>query len=555
MSAATMFRRLFGSKASTVRHPRPARRPPLSITALERRDCPAVISNGTLMIEGSPGPDNVLVTQTAPANWWEVSKVQVNQNGVIQTFSSSLIRSGVVQFRGNGGNDIFQSSAYLYVNADGGPGDDVLSGGPMDDTLKGGTGNDAIYGNEGNDQVWGGQGTDELRGGAGNDVLYGEGEADTMRGGPGSDLLYGNDGSDTMYGDNNAGTAGGVGNDTLYGGAGNDILNGEGGNDNLVGGEGQDWLYGGTGSDTLWGAEWQNVYSYQDSGNYLYGQAGNDNLYGGNGFDWMEGGTEDDGLFGGAGSNYLIGGPGFDRFLVWSAATDSVQDATPGSDAFIQFRDSPALTNVTPPDGWPNTQPYNFDAGAWTAAEIAAVDPAFDNLQKATGSIILLARPDGTGYAFTRRGKQTSGDFNYGGQNNGDGNIIVGQGYAGSLDPDAVRQTIYHEVGHSWLWSSFNYHHVGAFLDLSGWRRSNDSPGDGFAASEAQGDDWWYNTSASFARPTGADGSNYSRLSPDEDWATTWETYFADKYEGTTRGNNVVQEKYDLLELFLAEVR
>ena len=38
-------------------------------------------------------------------------------------------------------------------------------------------------------------------------------------------------------------------------------------------------------------------------------------------------------------------------------------------------------------------------------------------------------------------------------------------------------------------------------------------------------------------------------MGPGEDYATTWESYFMDKYHGTTMGNTVVQSKYDNLDL------
>src|SRR5690349_4199061 len=154
------FARLFRRNPKTIRHAKPIHRAHLGLTALEARDVPAYVSGGILMIDGTNGADTVSVSQTIPANWYELAKVRVVQNGVTQDFSKSLIRSSEVQFRGNGGNDVFQNTAYLYVIADGGSGRDVLRGGPMDDTLIGGTNDDVLYGGDGNDDLYGGQGAD-----------------------------------------------------------------------------------------------------------------------------------------------------------------------------------------------------------------------------------------------------------------------------------------------------------------------------------------------------------------------------------------------------------
>src|SRR5262245_14625729 len=100
----SLFARFLRGSPKTIRRPKPDHRSRLALTALEARDVPAYVSGGILMIDGTNGADTVTVSQTIPANWYELPKVQVVQNGVTQTFSGSLIRSSEVQFHGNGGN-------------------------------------------------------------------------------------------------------------------------------------------------------------------------------------------------------------------------------------------------------------------------------------------------------------------------------------------------------------------------------------------------------------------------------------------------------------------
>jgi hypothetical protein len=245
----SLFAKLFRRAPKTIRSPKP-NRTRLGLTTLEAREVPAAyLSGGSLVIDGTSGPDTVTVTETTGF----IACVQVVQNGSTQTFLRSSITTGQLYFRGYAGNDVFQMGCYLAAYADGGTGSDVLSGSPLGDTLIGGASDehDAIYGNGGNDVLSGGGGPDEIRGGDGNDYVYGDAGNDTLRGGPGNDMVYGGDNDDYLYGDNNAGDAGGVGNDTLYGNAGNDVLTGESGNDKLYGGADNDILIGNEGNDWL----------------------------------------------------------------------------------------------------------------------------------------------------------------------------------------------------------------------------------------------------------------------------------------------------------------
>ena len=82
-----------------------------------------------------------------------------------------------------------------------------------------------------------------------------------------------------------------------------------------------------------------------------------------------------------------------------------------------------------------------------------------------------------------------------------------------------------------------------AFRQISDWDQTND-PGD--SPSTATGDSWFYNDSnTNFAR-------NYGRWNPFEDYATTWETYFAEEYHNNRNGNRRIQAKYDNLDRLFA---
>lgn len=474
--------------------------------------------------------------------------------------SSSSHMDGRDTIHGNNGNDEIHGGDnwdFLYGNAGndriyGEDGTDLIDGGSGLNTLVGGDGADLIWGGEQADLICGAQEWSPVEAGNANDTLYGYGGPDTLYGGNGDDEIHGGTGIDWLVGESGNDTLmGEAGNDFMDGGKDNDLMDGGVDNDNMEGGEGFDTMTGGIGNDTLYGATWENNYTYQDAGNFLFGNDGDDNLYGGNGSDDLRGEAGDDGLFGGAGTNMLSGGADDDRFLTWTSAADTISDKRP-EDATIRFVDSPAMNNVAPPSGWPNTIPYNFNAGTWTANEIWAADVAFNNLHHRTHNTKLLAMPNDSEYTFTRRGQQTSGDWNYGGQNFGNGSITIGQLRNATLALDTMQQTIYHEIGHSWGTSDVNAN-FGAFLKISGWvENPKDTKGltqgtDTNSSLAGNQNTWWYNSKAVFARP-------YAQLSPAEDWATTWETYFTDKYHGTLMGNTRVQAKYDNLDLLFQKL-
>ena len=167
---------------------------------------------------------------------------EVGTLGIVGSESADLVTpgnlagfNGPIIFVGNGGDDLYDSSA-TSINSRvlGGAGNDTFLGGGGDDNVDGGSGADSLSGGSGDDQLKGNSGNDTLAGGAGNDFLNGAG---------GQDFITGDGDNDTLLG--------GAGTDILDGGAGDDFVNGQGGQADVVaGGGGDDILRGGT-SDIL----------------------------------------------------------------------------------------------------------------------------------------------------------------------------------------------------------------------------------------------------------------------------------------------------------------
>lgn len=155
---------------------------------------------------------------------------------------------------GGAGNDLIDMSGVqaghgVSVEADGGPGNDIIYGGGGNDKLVGGEGNDVLVGNGGDDT---------LIGGLGNDFLFGDGliaplpsgmptlpDPKTAFTGSGADVLQGGAGDDYLYG--------GPGIDNYSGGAGNDRFERSDGGDiiDLSDAGSYDVIYGGSGAPTL----------------------------------------------------------------------------------------------------------------------------------------------------------------------------------------------------------------------------------------------------------------------------------------------------------------
>ncbi|MFK7820757.1 MAG: calcium-binding protein [Planctomycetaceae bacterium] len=420
------------------------------------------------------------------------------------------------RLRGDGGNDT------LYGDA----GYDILEGGSGRDSMLGGVGNDDLFGEEGHDTLDGGDGNDHVLGGADNDRMIGGGNNDYMDGESGNDSIHGGSGNDTVHGGSGYDTVdGSSGHDEVYGSTGNDVLSGGSGNDLVMGDSGYDSVYGNSGNDTLHGG----------TGNdYLSGYEGHDRLYGESGRDSLVGGNGDDGLFGGIGAgDTLKGDGGDDRFL--RRGVDVVRDLT-SRDVSIRFSDTSTTTSITL-----NGDNVTFAAASWTEAEVQRFDVPLANMQARTGNARLLQWETNSGsisnsLTIVRVGNASSGNF--GGWNtSGTGRITM---TSGGMTPWNLNSTVYHEFAHHFDEFREN-RHINSFRNLSGWR---DSPlGTGFQRS--LDGNWWYSQFAQFAR-------NYGRTNPREDFATTWETYFMDRYHTTS--NSVVSSKIANLELLLADL-
>jgi cyclophilin family peptidyl-prolyl cis-trans isomerase len=181
---------------------------------------PATISNHVLTVNGSSGPDTIVVDVAA-------NTFMTDLNGNIQSLSATGVTSVIIN--GGDGNDAITLGPGMVAGASvqGGPGDDSITGGPGNDTLGGGQGNDSIQGGPGDDSAKGGAGDDTLLGGKGNDTLFGGPGNDLMHGGLGDDYLNGGAGTDYM--------SGGAGNNTFYAvnGTADQIFAGTATNDSL----------------------------------------------------------------------------------------------------------------------------------------------------------------------------------------------------------------------------------------------------------------------------------------------------------------------------------
>ncbi|MGL4555705.1 MAG: calcium-binding protein, partial [Gemmataceae bacterium] len=543
-------------------------------------------ADGVLRVEGTSRDDGINVVQAGDGTV-RVEGVTIRYvDGQTVTEVSSVPEWQVlyVEVWARAGADTVRNQTAKPSTLVGGVGDDTMYGGDGKDDMYGEGDNDTLYGSprgeegvelgaDSGDVLWGGEGHDHLWGGYGNDSLVG---------GNGNDVLHGQWGNDWVVGSNwdkvnHRPVAAEVGEcrDILFGGNGADKIYGGDGDDDLSGGWDSDELHGGDGNDNLWGAYWNDPEErtgfvnddtlYGGAGDdYLSGGVGYDNLYGGAGADTLDGGAGNDGLFGGWGEvDTLIGGTGADRFLqvsyVGSLTSEDVIQDRRVEDVTIDFRDTLADAGVVlngvaydPANGMPL---HSFAAGTWTDAEIEGIDVALGNLHRHTRNTRLLKTANqGKGLTFERIGAQLNRpDFLAAAWNDG-GKIVMVGGAPLASDLD-LWTTVYHEVGHNWDEEGENAR-IGAFREISQWRESATQPTTGHMMSEGAGDDWWcLSDPALYARPVNAAGRSYSRQNPLEDYATTWETYFAEAYHGTTNGNNRVQAKYDDLDLLFAGLR
>jgi uncharacterized protein (TIGR03118 family) len=198
----------------------------------------AVLTNGNLIITGSPNDDNVQVDLVDHGQ-----DIRVKAGGhTIGTFDLASVST--IQFNGYAGNDHIEISPQITVTA----------------ILDGGAGNDHLVSGGGNDILLGGTGKDELNGRGGRDLLIGGDGKDTLIGGKGDDLLIG---GSTLYDVNSAALLQILNEWTStdsYNTRVDKLRNGTGGlpildattvfddgvRDQLVGGPGLDWFFAGT---------------------------------------------------------------------------------------------------------------------------------------------------------------------------------------------------------------------------------------------------------------------------------------------------------------------
>jgi hypothetical protein len=203
---------------------RDAARRPLLLEPLEDRALPAVaatFADSVLSVNGSPGPDTIVVRRVNNTLIVDGTNVTVPAGQVSQIRVDAAAGNDAIRL--NSQDVSGQQALGVTVVVFGGDGDDTVTGTPGGDYLYGQNGNDGLTGGAGNDIIVGGNGNDRVDGGAGDDIITGD---------------YGNDV-----------LAGGVGNDILYGSADNDFLDGGTGDDYLNGGAGRDTFSGGDGID------------------------------------------------------------------------------------------------------------------------------------------------------------------------------------------------------------------------------------------------------------------------------------------------------------------
>jgi Ca2+-binding RTX toxin-like protein len=237
-----------------------------------------------------------------------------------------------VSINPGGGDDIFIASTGLpgmLIQADGGPGDDVIIGG------------------DGPDQLFGGEDDDRIIGGPEGDVLFGEAGNDLIDGGDGNELIKGGDGNDTLIGDRGQdGVFGELGDDAIHWSDSDEddgVLLGEAGVDRLV------VSVSDTGGDELelrpGTLERTNLTPFTLTlpvGGEAFEEvtvatrAGNDTLVvspglgglvladGGPGSDSLLGSEESDTFSGGSGADLLDGSGGSDRLLARDQEADVV---------------------------------------------------------------------------------------------------------------------------------------------------------------------------------------------------------------------------------------
>lgn len=316
-----------------------------------------------VIIIGTPDNDTIIIsTYDGTQTLISLSTGDLRQARLFDTLNITGIT-----VQSDTGNDSIHNSTRLPMNADsgpgndiiiggnaansflGGPGDDLLVGGSLSDTIYGEAGRDTIIGNDGDDSLYGGADSDMINGGAGNDLLLGEGDADQLSGEDGDDSINGGDGDDTIWGDNGRDSIkGGWGNDQINGGNDDDIIDGDEGDDKLMGDSGNDTLIGSDGNDRLRGNVGNDIMDGGAGDDILAGDFGNDILRGSDGNDKLDGGFGWDVLFGGSGNDVLAGGR--DRDILMGEEGDDFLIGNRGIDSLYGYLGDDILRGDTDDD-------------------------------------------------------------------------------------------------------------------------------------------------------------------------------------------------------------
>src|SRR5437868_4600985 len=144
---------------------------------IPRRLLSATVTNGTLFVVGTNGPDKIQVQYVTPLPWLGPTFTpyyKVTINGHVTKFKDHGIKH--VSVNGKVGDDFLNIAGQaplpfgpVLANTDAVRVDSSVSGGTGDDTIYGGQGNDSLDGGDGNDVIVGEAGNDTMIGGAGND--------------------------------------------------------------------------------------------------------------------------------------------------------------------------------------------------------------------------------------------------------------------------------------------------------------------------------------------------------------------------------------------------
>lgn len=127
----------------------------------------AVLTNGNLIVTGSPDNDDIKVKLDKS----EAQLVVTAHGKTVGSFN--LADVGIISVDGLAGNDRIQIMPQITVATvlNGGAGNDMIIGGSGNNVLVGGTGDDKLFGSSGRDILIGGDGKDQLQGRANDDLL------------------------------------------------------------------------------------------------------------------------------------------------------------------------------------------------------------------------------------------------------------------------------------------------------------------------------------------------------------------------------------------------